>query len=158
MRVLRVRSMHAFSCSLSSSCTLCSSCVYTAASHCNAQGCALCQPCISHPCISSNDRADSFGADSFAHTQIFMGSAYYQRLEHMGPRPLIPSLLSWIPTLSYSLANTFFRFVLARAYVLPQASSSKSKFETEIDHKNTQLKHFRDEVEEMMVAIEVIHG
>jgi hypothetical protein len=42
--------------------------------------------------------------------------------------------------------------------VLPQASSSKSKFETEIDHKNTQLKHFRDEVEEMMVAIEVIHG
>ena len=42
--------------------------------------------------------------------------------------------------------------------MLPQASSSKSKFETEIDHKNTQLKHFRDEVEEMMVAIEVIHG
>ena len=45
-----------------------------------------------------------------------------------------------------------------RARMLSQATSSKTKFETEIDNKNTQLKHSRDEVEDMMVAIEVTHA
>lgn len=36
-----------------------------------------------------------------------------------------------------------------------QASSSRSRFDAEIESKNRQLKHFRDDVEEMMIAIEV---
>ena len=54
------------------------------------------------------------------------------------------------------VSPTLLRRSLARVCFLTQATSSRTKFETEIDSKNTQLKHFRDEVEDMMVAIEVM--
>ena len=39
-----------------------------------------------------------------------------------------------------------------------QASSTRKRFDTEIDSKNKQLKLFRDDVEEMMVAIEALRN
>ena len=39
-----------------------------------------------------------------------------------------------------------------------QASATRKRFDTEIDSKNKQLKLFRDDVEEMMVAIEALRN
>jgi hypothetical protein len=57
--------------------------------------------------------------------------------------------------LAHSLTRSLAHSLTDLSILVVQASSTRSRFDTEVENKNTQLKQFRDEVEEMMVAIEV---